>query len=193
MIMNPKFLIEKKFNKKGFTLIEMMTAVAIFALIMTISMGSILGIFDANRKSQSLKTIIDNLNFTLDTMSREIRFGKNYHCENVGTLTSPRSCPLGDSFVSFLSSENKQVVYRLTGNRIEKSINGGASYIEVTAPEATITGLKMIVLGAEAYPGDTAQPRVFMQVSGYAGSKLSSRTTFSIQTIVTQRYPDGQI
>ncbi len=154
-------------------------------------MGSILGIFDANRKSESLKTIMDNLNFTLDTMSREIRFGKNYHCENTGTLTDPRSCPAGDSFVSFLSAENKQVVYRLTGTRIEKSIDGGTTYIEVTAPEVTITGLKLITLGAEAYPGDTAQPRVFMQVSGYAGSKLSSRTNFSIQTIVTQRYPDG--
>ena len=67
--------------KKGFTLIELMTAMAIFTVIMAISMGSITGIFDANRKSRSLKTAITNLNLAVESMSKEMRFGKNYHCD----------------------------------------------------------------------------------------------------------------
>src|SRR3989338_687085 len=97
--------------KKGFTLIELMTALSIFIIVMTISMGSIIGIFDANRKSRSLKTVLNNLNLAVESMSREMRFGKNYHCGS-GTVTDPQDCPAGDTLISFLSSNNIQTTYR---------------------------------------------------------------------------------
>ena len=74
-----KILLSKKGGSNhGFTLIEIMVAVSIFSLIMVISMGSILSVFDANKKSQTLRTVMDNMNFTLEGMTRTIRFGRNY-------------------------------------------------------------------------------------------------------------------
>src|SRR3989338_9971712 len=89
---------------RGFTLIELMIAVSIFIIVMTISMGSIISVFDANRKSRSLKTVLNNLNLTVESMMKEMRFGSNYHC-GPGAVTIPQDCPSGDTLMSFLSSK----------------------------------------------------------------------------------------
>ncbi len=183
--------------KKGFTLIEIMTATSIFLVIMTISMGSIIGVFDANRKSQALKTVMNNMNLSLESMSREMRFGKNYHCETDPNtnrpLTNPQNC-IGDEgagkLVSFLSSDGDQIVYRQYGNTIEKSIDGGNSYVAITAPEMVIDDLSFYVFGVNPTPDNVLQPKVQIVIKGYAGAKESAKTNFTIQTMVSQRQLD---
>lgn len=178
--------------KKGFTLIEVITALSVFTVVMTISMGSILGIFDANRKSESLKSVMDNLNFAMETMAREIRFGTNYHCGGSGTLTSPLDCVTGGNFLTFKSQDNKQISYLINNTSIQKSNDGGITYIDLTAPEVKITGLQFFVVGSDTYAsGNRQQPRVLIQVKGYAESKIQSRSSFILQTLVTQRVRDN--
>lgn len=70
-------------QKKGFTLVEMIVSLAVFMVVAVIAVGALLKITDANRKSQSLKTAINNINYTLDAMSREIRTGRNMVLYNV--------------------------------------------------------------------------------------------------------------
>ncbi|MBI2673940.1 MAG: type II secretion system protein [Candidatus Zambryskibacteria bacterium] len=171
--------------KKGFTLIELMVAVSIFIIVMTISMGSIIGVFDANRKSKSLKTVLNNLNLTVESMAKEMRFGKNYHCGS-GTITVPQNCPGGDNLMGFLSSDNLQIIYRLTGTTIEKSVNGG-TYVAVTAPEIVIDNLTFYTLGAGT--SNTLQPKVIIKIQSHAGAK-TGRSDFTLQTLVSQRALD---
>ena len=173
---------------KGFTLIEMMTAVSIFLVVMTMSMGSILGVFDANRKSQALRIVMNNLNLAVESMAREIRFGTNYHCGADGALSEPQNCVNGDNLISFLSSDNEQIAYRLAGTTIEKSTDGGISYIAVTAPEIIINDLTFYVLGAGKT--NAIQAKALIKIKGTAGKKESSRTSFGIQTLVSQRLSD---
>jgi prepilin-type N-terminal cleavage/methylation domain-containing protein len=176
--------------KKGFTLIEIMTALSVFLLVMTVSMGSIIGIFDTNRKSRSLKAVMSNLNLAVESMAREARFGRNYHCGSSAPLTSPSNCTaVPSSFVSFLSSSNEQIVYRLTGNTIEKSVDGGASYIAITSPEITVESLDFFVLGAGT--SDNLQPKMLIKIKGYSGSNSKSRSDFALQTLVSQRAFDN--
>jgi prepilin-type N-terminal cleavage/methylation domain-containing protein len=170
---------------RGFTLIELMTAISIFIVVMTISMGSIINVFDANRKARSLKTVLNNLNLAVESMSREMRFGKNYHCGS-GTITVPRNCPSGGTLVSFLSSENTQITYRLNGQTIEKRVGSG-SYIAVTAPEIVIDRLTFYTLGAGT--SNTLQPKTIIIIKGHAGI-AKSRSDFTLQTLVSQRFPD---
>lgn len=172
--------------KKGFTLIELMTAVSIFAVVMVISMGSILGIFDANRKSRSLKTVINNLNLAVESISKEMRFGKKFHCGSSGTLELPQNCPNGDSFVSFKSTDGPQITYRLNGQTIEKSVDN-SDYIALTAPELIIDELTFYVLGSAE--GDGYQPKVLMRVKAHAGSGRG-RSDFTLQTLISQRVLD---
>jgi len=181
-------MMSKKFPamRRGFTLIELMTAVSIFAIVMVISMGSIIGVFDANRKSRTLKTIMNNLNLAIESMAKEMRYGESYHCGSSGTLTLPQNCPGGDTLVSFLSSEDAQITYRLNGATIEKQINS-AEFLAVTAPEVIIDSLVFYTLGAGT--DNLLQPKVIIKIEGHAGTD-KSRSDFTLETMVSQRKLD---
>lgn len=186
-------------KNKGFTLVELMVSVSIFTVVMFISMGSILTVFDSSRKSQNLRAVMDNLNFTLEAMTRTIRFGKNYHCDaSLGVLTSPRDCNFsaGASSFSVLDYLDRQVTYELESGRIVRSvstINSGAPYY-LTSSDVTIEEMKFYVFGSPLYAGgaDLFQPQVTIVMSGYAGSKASTRSRFTLQTTVSQRMFDSQ-
>ena len=178
-------------NPKGFTLVELLTSVALFMVVMTISMGSILGVFDANKKAESLKTAMDNLNFSLESMSREMRFGRTYHCGPNGVTTDAQNCPGGDSYIAFKTSDEIQTIYKKLGTQIVKSIDGGTTFIPVTAPEVIIQSLTFYVIGAGLLPpADKLQPKILMQVRGTAGTNAKSTTDFTIETLVSQRLLD---
>lgn len=171
--------------KNGFTLVELMVSISIFLVVMTISMGSIIGVFDANRKSRSLNTVLNNLNLAIESMSKEMRFGKNYHC-GPGTVTVPQNCPSGDTLMSFLSNENVQITYRLNNQNIEKRV-GNDAYITITAPEIIIDDLTFYTLGADT--DNTLQPKVIVKIKSYAGAQRG-RSDFILQTLVSQRALD---
>jgi prepilin-type N-terminal cleavage/methylation domain-containing protein len=170
---------------KGFTLIELMTAVSIFTIIMFISLGSITGVFDANRKSRSLKAVMNNLNLAMEVMSKEMRFGSNYHCGE-GVMYEPANCPSGGTIMSFLSSEGEQITYRLAGTTLEKQVDGG-DFVAVTAPELTLDSLTFYTLGAGT--DNTIQPKVIIKAQGHAGNE-KGRSDFTLQTLVSQRMVD---
>ncbi len=174
----------------GFTLIELMTAVSIFLIVVMISMSAIFGVFDANRKSRSLKNVMSNLNLAVEGMSKEMRFGTKYHCGVSGVSTAPQNCPGGDNYITFLSTNNEQITYRLNGTAIEKDVNG-AGFVPLTAPEVVIEDLKFYVLGAGGSEVNFLQPKVEMHVKSRAGSGRSE-TKFALQTLVSQRMLDGE-
>ena len=187
----------KKINLKqedGFTLVEMLVSIAIFVVLVTVSLGAIASIFDANRKSQSLKAVMTNLNFAVEVMAREMRFGTNYHCGSTGNLSQPQNCSSGDSSISFLSSDGRQIVYSLDSvtHQLQKSEDGGGNFLGITAPEITIQSLKFFVVGAGAVPLNYTQPKVLILLRGYAGSKVSSQSVFTVETTVSQRILDTQ-
>jgi len=174
--------MRKKIYNKGFTLIELMTAVSIFIVIMTVSMGSILSIFDANRKSRSLKTVMNNLNLALESMSREMRYGRSYNCGSDGDP----NCSSGGTLMSFTSSDGASISYRFSNNSIEKR-TGTGSYVMVTAPEIVIDDMTFYTIGA--LTTDTLQPKVLIKIKSHAGSGVG-RSDFTLQTLVSQRRLD---
>lgn len=195
-----KKIFQIKNKKAGFTLVELMVSVSVFVVIMTISMGSILSIFDANKKSQSLRTVMDNLNYTMEAMTRTIRFGTHYHCDLnpiYNPITSTHDCVSGASSIAVLAPDNTNTVtYRLSNGfivRTNTSINGGADY-NVTSSDVTITNLTFRVIGSTPYSvgQDSFQPEVIITISGYAGVKPTIRSTFSLETTVSQRMFDSQ-
>ncbi len=171
-------------TNKGFTLIEMMTALSIFAIVMTVSMGSILGIFSANRQARSLQAVMSNLSLALESMSKEMRYGTNYHCGS-GAVTTPQNCAAGDTLMSFLSSENVQITYRLSGTTLEKQ-GGSGNFEPVTAPEVEIDSLAFYTLGAGT--DNLLQPKVLIKVKAHTGDK--NQSSFTLQTLISQRLVD---
>lgn len=185
-------------SQKGFTLIEIMVSVALFAVVMTISVGALLSLVDANRKAQALNSIMNNLNFALENMSRNMRVGTTYHCSSTAlvpvNIDTPQDCSTGGVLVAFEkyngdpSTLGDQVVYRFTGGHIEKSSDGGASFISITASEVVIEDMAFYVVGTTQ--GDTAQPRIVMTLKGSAGISGRTITNFNLQTTISQRVLD---
>lgn len=190
-----KYLFHKAPVRRGFTLVELIIAVALFTLVAFISIGAILTIFDANKRAQSSKTVVDNLNFAIEDMARTVRFGEKYYCDS-GSIPFvshpvPTNCPNGGSRIAVYFN-NITTVYRWNGginDPIEKSNDGGSNYTAITAPETKIEHLKFYVLGAGTYE----QPYVLVVVKGYSGNKSTTQSKFSIETLMSQRNLDANI
>lgn len=70
----------KQAKESGFTLIEIIVSLALFTVVMTIAVGALLVLVASNRQLQNEQSVLSNLSFALDSMTREIRTGSNYYC-----------------------------------------------------------------------------------------------------------------
>lgn len=174
-------------SQKGFTLVEMLIAITLFIIVAFISIGAILTIFSANKKSQTSKTVVDNLNYTIESMVRNIRFGKTYHCGTGSPYNTPVNCSSGDTFFAVQSGANTYI-YRQNGNKIEYSANGGSTYTDLTPPDVVISYMRFYVFGAST--SDQLQPYVVVVIRGYVGNRPTTQTVFSLETLISQRELD---
>lgn len=69
----------KKINH-GFTLVEMLVSIGLFAVVSTMSIGTLLVLIEANGRAQAMQLVMTNLSFSIDAMTREIRTGSNWYC-----------------------------------------------------------------------------------------------------------------
>ena len=170
-------------SKRGFTLIEMIVAVSLFIVVVFVGVGALLAITGANRKANSMRTVMDNLNFAMESMSRNIRTGYGYKCNGNG------NCPSGGYFLVFTDQNGKQVKYtydNTNGNKriIVDDASKGFSSAAITSPKVVIDSLVFYVTGVGP---DGRQPRVVISIKGMAGLKDKLKTKFSIQTTISQR------
>ncbi len=182
----------KKNTEKGFTLIELMVSVSIFSLVLLISSGSILSVLDANRKSQSQRAVMDSLNLSLESMTRTIRFGTNYHCGTNLPLSTPSDCAsfAGSSGFSVTDTVGRVITYTLTSGQITRSIDGATPLI-FTSPDVVIQSLTFRVFGSAVFP-DLQQPQVILVVKGFVPGKGITSSSFTLETTISQRKLDFQ-
>jgi len=94
--MRQKEIQEKKLQTPrvrtgGFTLIEVMIAMAIFTVIMVIGIGAVLDTITQHHTTENIRGVMDNLNFVMEDMVRNIRLGADVHCalSTDGTYVDP--------------------------------------------------------------------------------------------------------
>lgn len=175
---------------QGFTLIELMVSVALFSVVLVLSVSTLLVLIDANRKAQSLKSVINNLNFGVDSITRTLRTGHTFYCDDdVSDMPEgAQACANGAAGITLTADTGALVGYRLAGTTIERRIVDGGDdtdWIALTAPEVEISEFRFYVTGAAE--DDGVQPTITLAVRGAAGVNLEADTSFNIQTTVTQR------
>jgi len=178
----PKFGVTPKGG--GFTIIETMVAISLFLVIVMAGMGSLLNANLLHHKSADMRSIMDNLSFIMEDMSRNLRTGYNY----VSTSSSKISFEYQDGDPT---NPNDQWVYRIVSDKVEKSIKSGAtgSWIQLTPTEVKIgSGSGFTVSGQTL--GDEDQPFVTIKLSGTITTKDGVETPFSLRTSVSQRKLD---
>lgn len=204
--MKKKYLF--KLNKKnGYTIIETMIAVSLFLIVVTVGMNALLNANVVHKKSQDVREEIDNLNFIIEDMARNLRTGSNFHCITgldtlpTASVSSPKSCVNKGWGIAFEHAgglpidNNDQWVYYIDNNNVLwKSITGSSTlnnFYQVTTDGVKIdSGASgFYVLGAEPPPGDKQQPFVIIRLVGNIIYK-GINTPFSLQTSMSQRLLD---
>jgi prepilin-type N-terminal cleavage/methylation domain-containing protein len=196
--------------KRGFTLIEVMISVAMFSVVMTVALGALLSMSDSDRRAQALKSVVNNLNFALDAMTRNIRTGYNYHCGTSGSdLSTPgqQDCAgSGSSYFAFKAADGSLIAYCLyNGAIMRQQIPSGSLSVDcsssnfsaMTSSELSVTNLQFITIGScpsqsgVGCTADTIQPKVTILVTGSITTSASAPAVqFSLQTSGTQRIYD---
>ena len=195
---------------KGFSLIEMIVSTTVFIVVMLIVVGAMISLDNASRKARAIRVAMDNISAATDSMSRNIRMGSYYHCgcgdatvRGVGDPTTPgdmtfpsapRDCPMsdvdgngGDQCVAFISQQDDHMVYQLKDGRIQRSRDGGNTFIPLTAPEIIVKNLRFFVNGTQP---NAQQPVVTMLLNGEASLGGKVVTNFNLQTTLGSRTPN---
>ena len=187
----------------GFTLIEMMIATALFAIVMTIGIASLLSTNIAHKKNQTQRAIIDNLNFVMEDMSRNLRLGSNYRCADNDIPVSSEDSLNGPDCkaVSFerglnpiIGDPNDQIVYDIVYDNSNdrytmlKSQTGGQTFNDILPKEVNLDPALsgFTITGADLDNTDGQQSLVVIRVVGTV-SYRDIETPFSLQTSVSQR------
>jgi prepilin-type N-terminal cleavage/methylation domain-containing protein len=183
-------------HTRGFTLVEMIVSVALFSIVMLISVGALLALVAANKKAQAIQTVVNNLNIALDGMVRKARQGAVYDA-SVGCVSNTgaaRDCTGGSSQLSFTYYNGQQLTYVFvppsgaSTGYLARSVDEGG-FVRLTDQAISITDMKFFVLGTAAR--DTTQPQLIVAIKGVAGgAMLKKQTTFHIQATAVQRILD---
>lgn len=179
-------------NQRGFTLLELLLSVAIFAILATAASGVMVSAVRSYQQIGAGQNFIDNTQFALEFMSRQLRLARKgtpscitgaQQNFDIFTTVNPN-----DS-IRFLDYQGRCIVYQLASSEIRQSINGAAAVSLTYSGMVQISDLDFTVLGASQT--DTLEPRVTIRVLAQGvmqGAALG--LVVPVQTTVSTRFVD---
>lgn len=174
-------------KKNGFTLLEMIISMGVFAVAVLIAVSSLLALTNAQRKALVFQSTQDNLRFAMEAMTRDIRTGNFYYCganlDDIPPTASFKDCSSGGPSLNFTNVSGQRITYQNLDNRIQKSQDGG-NFQSLTSSDVGIEYLTFYVIGSP--DDDEFHPRITIVARGVSGSG-SSISELSLQTTVSQR------
>lgn len=184
-------------KSEGFTLVEMLVSISIFVLVAFTITSTLIAVSNGNRKAQELKQVMDNLNFSVQSMVLRMREGRDYTCgsanaiSNTDPVSQGQSCGAGGDAIVFYdptpgAGAGTVVRYYLDttdGKKIVKFDGTIGTGLDVTSEEVEIDQLNFIVGNAGGVDG---KPYVIISIAGTAKLRSSGDTKFNLQTFVSQ-------
>lgn len=210
---------QKILQTRGFTLIEMLVSLSLFAVVVTMSVSMLLVLIESNGRAQSMQLVMTNLSFALDSITREIRTGTDWYCgssaseppiQNEGVnndcvLGTPNYISITESGDSLTEGYGTRRVtywfdsgyYNGEGGAILRKLGGptgtAGDWVPLTGKDIDIEDFQIRVSGTDRWEstgGDTEQPRMTLYIRGRAGLGGRQEKEFSLQTSITQRTID---
>ncbi len=192
--------LQHYYKASGFSLIEVLVSLSLFTIVMTVSVGVLMVLIDANARAQSTQEVMTNLSFALDSITREIRTGSDYYCGGVSELPTSgeaaMNCPSGSEGLTFNEggqsltedASSRRIALRLNNESIERRLGDG-TWTPITSEDITVHELRFIVTGVTR--SDAESPTVTLYIKGEAGSEEDgTESEFSVQTTVVQQLLD---
>jgi prepilin-type N-terminal cleavage/methylation domain-containing protein len=203
-----------KFSEnKGYTLIEVLVAMAIFFVLV----AGPTGLFVASLRNQTrilgLREVIDNTSYSLEYMSRALRMAKKEL--NCGNIIEPNTCKClkdnGYGFnyevtrsgkgIRFNNYQNPSVCQEFFWDESDgrlKEKKGTSASVPLTADNLKVVSFKIAPGDGTDHPSwdqadvDNRQPRVviFLEIEGGTNLRPEARSRVKVQTTVSQRNLD---
>jgi prepilin-type N-terminal cleavage/methylation domain-containing protein len=190
---NFKFQISNFKLQEGFTLAELLVAMSIFVIIITVASGIFIRSMQDENRLTALMGTQSSLNSALEQMAREIRGGYLFNdltmgspnCGTTGSYYGPSSLN-GYSFMTFVGP-NGTTTYSLSGGRIER--NGDF----LTSQDVSVQNLCFVInqIGSPypaLRPADSCNPwrvSIFLNAEPVASNSIVQ--PFYLQTTVSSR------
>lgn len=208
-----------KKGQRGFTLVELLVAIAIFSIVVAIGVGGFVHALHTQREVAALIATQSNASDALEQMTREMRTGylfcttknNNDNPENAlpsicdpnnlytgaGCTTSGGTDPVWtcNDILDFYNAASDEVDYKLTrGGSLVRSQNGpGGPFIPLTDNNVNVSYLTFTIFGNTE--GDNWPPRITisMGVSPSSTDPVLESDVVDLQTTVSARDIDCTI
>lgn len=161
----------------GFTLIELVVAIGLFSLLISIAIGGFIQALKSERQTVALLSANSNASLVLEQMAREIRTGTGFSVSS-GEL-------------HFTNAAGETVAYCLDGATasIERVVNASCGAGQpLTSRGVEVRALTFIVSGIN--PGDLYPPRITVEMAlspknepGVQNSVINLQTTVSARNL----------
>lgn len=172
-------------GKQGFTVIELVVAIALFAIVASLAVGGFTQALRTQRQSAALLSANSNVSLVIEQMMREIRTGSKFCIEQACT----DSADYAD--LTFRNAQDELVTYCFQNNRIERGVGGGicggSNFQPITADNVRVEYAKFYRSGTVA--GDGRQPRVTIALGVSAPEQGVAGNVIRLQTTVSPRLP----
>ncbi len=190
------FMRHHQADQKGVTLIELLVATSVLALIVIALATTGVSIMQTQNRANALQGLQDDLRFSLEVAGKEIRLSQ------VSKDAQDTNCvPEGDSFVytnsslRFINDRDECVRYQYDATNqtlcrdVDSNLDDGVSFpascTSIISNKTKITDLRFTVTGQDQAG---QQPRITVTLNSQ--SSVRSDITLSLQTTVTQRELD---
>lgn len=195
-------------TKKGFTLVELLITVGLFAIVITIAVGGFTNAIRTQRQVASLISAQSNVSLALEQMTRAIRTGYLF-CNTIGNtqpvaggnpngakadcgcVLSAAPGPYGSwtcSALDFYDAEGDSTVYSLQNGALME--DNGSGPLSITGNMVSVKYLQFELFGQTE--GDHWPARVTISI-GVAPSSTDSAVSgdvFNLETTVSARTID---
>lgn len=179
-------------NQAGFTLLEMVVSIGIFSVVVITAIGIMINVSNGMTKAANIQAVQDNIRFSLELMTKEMRTGGNF---SLTSVCGPAGSEISFDATSgrriyFLDVANKQIM-RAKTDITASDCNGNTGKVTpFTANEVFVDRLHFVLHGTVVGPTD-GQPAITIVLTTRSKSKkIQLETSMSIQTTVIQRLRD---
>lgn len=166
-------LRSKFLDRRSSTLAELLVAIAVFSVIVSIAVGGFISGLRTNRQALSLIAAVSNSASVLEQIARDLRTGYNFPLPS-GPVTS----------ISFSNAELLNTTYEKQGSSVVRQQDPSATFEKMTDDNVIVDYLYFTVLSYTNYPS-----RIVINLGIKAKEAGVDSATINIQTTVSARNP----